>query len=33
MKKLAIFYDVKKKKKKKKIEICFSYNTFAYYVC
>ena len=32
MKKLAIFYDVKKKKKKK-IEICFSYNTFAYYVC
>ena len=27
------FFTTSKKKKKKKKETCFSYNTFAYYVC
>ena len=31
--KFGHFLQRKKKKKKKKKETCFSYNTFAYYVC
>ena len=31
--KVGHFLRRQKEEKKKKIEICFSYNTFAYYVC